>query len=322
MNRFLQHVKEGLAKTPKALSSRYFYDEIGDGLFQEIMQLEQYYLPACEMQIIQQQSQLMAKDLAQTHKSLQIVELGAGDGSKTKHLLKQFEPYFDALEYVAMDISESILDVNKQEVESEVSSIDISSVAGNYFQTYKDLPDTSYGRLVLFLGANIGNYLFDDAVAFCQYVKQGLRKNDAFIVAFDLVKHPRKIIAAYDDSEGITKAFNLNLLNRMNRELGADFDTSKFEHFPYYNPTNGITESHIVSLEDQIVHFSDGFDVRFEAFEAIHTEISKKYFPKDIQCLSDNSGLKISQTYYNSTKEYAFVSFTRNNEKTLNHINR
>ncbi len=266
------------------------------------------------MQIIQQQSPLMAKHLAEVHKTLQIIELGAGDGSKTKHLLNQFQPYFNALEYVAMDISENILCINKQEIESEVSGIVIRSKAGNYFQTYKDLPETSFGRLVLFLGANIGNFLLDDAVSFFQYVKQGLRENDAFIVAFDLMKHPRKIIAAYDDSKGITKNFNLNLLARMNREFGADFDTSKFDHFPFYNPANGVTVSHIVSLEDQIVHFSDGFEVRFEAFETIHTEISKKYFQKDIQYLSDNSGFKISQTYYDRNKEYAFVSFIRKNE--------
>jgi uncharacterized SAM-dependent methyltransferase len=95
----------------------------------------------------------------------------------------------------------------------------------------------------------------------------------------------------------------------MNHELGANFDLSKFDHFPFYNPVNGITESHIVSLESQKVCFSDGFEVQFEAFETMHTEISKKYFPKDIQYLSDNSGLKISQIYYDSLKEYAFVSF-------------
>jgi len=318
MNNFLQHIKEGLSKTPKELSSMYFYDESGDKLFQEIMQLEEYYLPACEMQIIQQQSQLMAKHLAGVHKNLQIVELGAGDGSKTKHLLNQFQPYFDALEYVAMDISENILCINKQVIESEVSGIDICSKAGNYFQTYKDLPETSYGRLVLFLGANIGNFILDDAAAFFQYVKQGLKENDAFMVAFDLVKHPRKIIAAYDDCKGITKTFNLNLLARMNREFGADFDISKFEHFPFYNPSDGTSLSHIVSLKEQIVHFSDGFEVQFESFETIYTEISKKYFPKDIQYLSDNSGLKIAQTYYDCNKEYAFVSFTRKNENLMN----
>jgi len=318
MNNFLQHIKEGLSKTQKELSSRYFYDEIGDKLFQEIMQLEEYYLPACEMEIIQQQSELMAKHLAGVHKNLQIIELGAGDGSKTKHLLNHFKPCFDALEYVAMDISENILCINKQEIESEVSGIDVCSKAGNYFRTYKDLPETSYGRLVLFLGANIGNFLLDDAVAFFHYVKQGLKENDSFIVAFDLVKHPRKIIAAYDDCKGITKTFNLNLLARMNREFGADFDISKFEHFPFYNPADGTSLSHIVSLENQIVHFSDGFEARFEAFETIHTEISKKYFTKDIQYLSDNSGLEISQTYYDCNKEYVFVSFTRKNDELIN----
>ena len=123
MSNFLQHIKEGLSKTQKELSSMYFYDESGDKLFQEIMQLEEYYLPACEMEIIQQQSELMAKHLAGVHKNLQIIELGAGDGSKTKHLLNQFKPYFDALEYVAMDISENILFINKKKLNQKCQAL-------------------------------------------------------------------------------------------------------------------------------------------------------------------------------------------------------
>ena len=140
MQQFLKHVKEGLSKPNKKISSHYFYDAEGDVLFQQIMQLDEYYLPRCEMQIINNKSEQLAKDISKTHKNLQIVELGAGDGTKTKHLLKQFKPYFSQLEYVALDISENVLKVNKKEIKA--GNINHYAVAGNYFETYKNLPQT------------------------------------------------------------------------------------------------------------------------------------------------------------------------------------
>lgn len=309
MNEFRNHVKEGLSKSPKKLSSRYFYDERGDALFQRIMKLEEYYLPACEMNIIRHKSEQIAGMIARIHPRLQIVELGAGDGSKTKFLLHRFASQFTKVEYVAMDISENILEINKKAVEGYVPAIQQQSLPGNYLQTYTTLPLTEKGRLVLFLGANIGNFLVEEAIHFFNFIKQGLRADDFFLVAFDLVKHPRKIIKAYDDSQGVTKAFNLNLLDRMNRELGADFNSALFDHFPYYNPLNGITSSQLISLTEQQVHFADGFSVHFEAFEAIHTEVSKKFFITDIETIAERSGMQLVETFFDADKEYAFVLF-------------
>ena len=312
MHEFLNHVKEGLNKSPKKLSSRYFYDARGDALFQKIMQLDEYYLPRCEMQIIESKSEKIAGDIALDHSSLQMVELGAGDGTKTKHMIKQFVPYFDKVEYVAMDISDNILAVNKREIESEVKEISYTSIAGNYFETYKNLTPTQDGRLVLFLGANIGNFPAPDAIDFFSFIRSNLSRNDFFLVAFDLAKHPRKILSAYDDSQGVTKQFNLNLLVRMNRELGANFDLEQFDHFPFYNPITGITSSQIISLKSQTVAFDDGFSAHFDAFEAIHTEVSKKFFWKDIEEVAHQSKMHIAQTYFDTNKEYAFVLFKPN----------
>ncbi len=309
MQEFFTHVKEGLSQTPKKLSSRYFYDDKGSALFQQIMQLDEYYLPLCEMEIIQNQSALIAKDISANHSSLQIVELGAGDGTKTKHLIRQFSYHFKPLEYIAMDISPNILTINKDEIKGEIQGINHISIAGNYFETYPNLNPSQYGRLVLFLGANIGNFSGSEAIVFFQFISKGLSSKDYFLVAFDLVKHPRKIIRAYDDSLGVTRQFNLNLLERMNRELGADFDVSNYEHFPFYNPVTGITSSHIISLKNQTVQFADGFTVTFYAYEAIHTEISKKFFWSDIKEIANKSKMNIIQSYYDSGKEYAFVLF-------------
>lgn len=152
MQEFFEHVKKGLSKSPKQLSSRYFYDAKGDALFQSIMQLEEYYLPRCEMQIIESKGGQMAQDIATVHPSLQIVELGAGDGTKTKHLLKQFEPHFAALEYLALDISVNVLATNKAEIRNEVEQIQHKSLAGNYFDTYQDLPTTPLWKIGAVLG--------------------------------------------------------------------------------------------------------------------------------------------------------------------------
>lgn len=309
MQEFLKHVKQGLSKKPKKLSSRYFYDANGDAIFQQIMQLDEYYLPVLENEIILQQSKQIAQDIAEIHQSIEIVELGAGDGSKTKTLLEQFLPNFETLKYIALDISENILSVNRQLISQSLPNVEIQTVTGNYFKTYPEIPKSNDGRLVLFLGANIGNFTSKSSVDFFKFIKLQLHPNDFFLVAFDMVKDPRKIIKAYDDSQGVTKAFNLNLLERINRELGADFEVSKFEHFPFYNPIKGITSSQIISLEPQVVTFKDGFRVNFDAFEAIHTEISKKYFHSDITSLASQSNMHIFKTYFNATNEYAFVLF-------------
>ena len=205
---------------------------------------------------------------------------------------------------------ENVLKVNKKEIKA--GNINHYAVAGNYFETYKNLPQTKYGRLVLFLGANIGNYIKPEAIDFFKFVKANLKDNDCFLVAFDLVKHPRKILAAYDDSQGITKQFNLNLLKRMNRELGANFDIDSFDHFPFYDPMTGITSSQIISLKEQTVRFKEGFLVDFDAYEAIHTEVSKKFFWSDIEEIAQASNMHIAKTYFDNNKEYTFVLFQPN----------
>jgi len=309
MGDFFEHVKEGLSKIPKEISSRYFYDAQGDALYQKIMQLEEYYLPRCEMQIIENQSDQMAQDISIGHCCLQIVELGAGDGTKTKHLLKRFKPHFRSLDYVAMDISDNVLAINEEEIRGEIQQLGYTGVAGDYFETYKSLPATSAGRLVLFLGANIGNYTIPDVIDFFSFVQSKLKTDDYFLVAFDLVKDPKEILAAYDDTQGITKEFNLNLLARMNRELGANFDISNFDHFPFYDPLTGMASSQIVSLKRQTIEFSDSFSVNFDRYEAVHTEISKKFFWSDIEKIAKVSKMEIAQTYFNDNKGYTFVLF-------------
>ncbi len=309
MNEFLIHVKNGLSQKPKFLSSRYFYDSRGDELFQQIMRLEEYYLPAYEMEIIKNKSKLLAEHISKGISKLHIIELGAGDGSKTKYFIKELRPCFTELSYTALDISSNILVENKIQIEQFVSNVEIEGIAGNYFNTFPLLKSDDSIKLVLFLGANIGNFSIENAIDFFSFIRNNLSHQDYFLVAFDLIKHPRKIINAYDDAKGITKAFNLNLLERINRELGANFNIDCFDHFPYYNPTNGITASHLISLKRQTVTLPDETIFHFEPFEAIHTEISKKFFISDIENIAQNANFSIQHHYYNDTKGYVFTLF-------------
>ncbi|MEX0997306.1 MAG: L-histidine N(alpha)-methyltransferase [Flavobacteriaceae bacterium] len=311
MNTFKNEVLKGLQQKPKKLSSKYFYDAKGDKLFQQIMQLDEYYLPKSELSIIKNHKEDIAKILKEYGNAIEILELGAGDGTKTVKLLEGFVNQKFSVKYLPFDISSNVLKINKQKISEKYNEIDVVPISGNYFKTYRDVPKEEVQRLVLFLGSNLGNYNLEEALDFLNFLKSGMKKNDHLIIAFDLVKHPRKIISAYDDSKGVTKQFNLNVLERINRELGADFNLNCFDHYPHYNPVTGVTFSYLISLKNQTVTFSSGEQFTFEKFEPIHTEISKKFFKQEIIDLSEKSELPIEDWFYDEEETYCFVLFKR-----------
>jgi L-histidine N-alpha-methyltransferase len=307
MPTFKEDILEGLDKTPKKLPSRYFYDDIGDALFQRIMKLEEYYLPRKEMEIIRSQSDMLARRLQTYHRAWEIVELGAGDGAKTVHLLQALVDHDLDITYRPLDISAHILEENRRMVQGQVPCLKIEPMAGNYFHTYPTLPKKAAGRLVLFLGSNIGNFTLSDAQSFIQLIRTTLSPNDFLLIAFDLVKDPRQILAAYDDREGVTAAFNLNLLTRINRELGANFIVDQFMHYATYHPDTGYTHSYLISTCHQEVLFPDGTSYTFDQWEPIHMEISKKYFLHEIEQLAKNSALHVDDIYRDQEGGYACV---------------
>lgn len=309
MEDFLAHVKAGLSAKLKKLSSRYFYDEEGSKLYQKIMASKEYYLPELEMAIIHQSSSAIARLLAAETAELEVLELGAGDGSKTVHILKAFAQHFPSLTFTALDISPSILAENRQRILKEIPLVHHESKAGDYFKTLAELEPSQKKRLFMFLGANIGNFTLDQAAEFLQFVKSAMAPSDYLLVAFDMVKDPETILKAYNDEGGHTAAFNLNLLSRINRELGGNFDLAKFKHHPFYNPLTGLCSSQLISLEAQKVQLVDGSEFEFKAFEPIHTEISKKYFRQDLLDLAEKSGMDISQSYYAPDEAYALILF-------------
>lgn len=301
---FLNDVIEGLSRPVKSLPSKYFYDKKGDQLFQQIMDMETYYLPGCERDIIANHSKEILSAVAKNAATLNVIELGAGDGRKTVEMLRQFEQSALPINYLPLDISPHILEVNKAIISENCSAIDISPIAGDYFKTMKQIRQNTGRKLVLFLGSNIGNYAPDNAVSFFSEVKSNLLVGDYMLVAFDLKKNPHKILAAYNDATGITKAFNLNLLRRMNRELHADFTLSNFDHYASYDPITGKTASYIVSLTQQKVKIDQTTFV-FKKDEVLHVEVSQKYDHEMIETLASKSGLKVENHFMDTKRNYS-----------------
>jgi len=306
---FKQDVLHGLRNKLKALPSRYFYDAKGDALFQRIMRLEEYYLPGCEKEIIENATENIADILYGRTSQWNVIELGAGDGSKTKALLKGFEQKGISVNYIPLDISSNVLQINRDNILGELPGISYEGVAGNYFRTFHTVKRKFSHNLILYLGSNIGNYTNERAVKFLQWLRKGMTDRDIALIAFDLKKQPHTILKAYNDSQGITRLFNLNLLERINRELNGDFIIDNFDHYPYYEPVSGTAYSYLVSLKDQIVTI-DGESFHFDKYELIHTEISKKYDLTEIHTLSVAGGFDVKLHFHDRRKYYSLSIFT------------
>ncbi len=305
---FASSVLEGLGSEPKRLESRYFYDDRGDALFREITGLPEYYLTACEREILSCQPEAMLADY-EAGTPLDVVELGAGDGTKSRHLLEAaMRKGFD-LRYVPIDISAAALDHLSDHMRARLPGLEVAPSRGDYLTSLHELHEkSSRPELLLFLGSNIGNYPDDEALALLASLAREMADEDMMLVGFDLRKDPWTIHRAYNDSAGLTREFNLNLLERINRELGGDFDLDAFDHYEPYDPVAGVASSFLVSLAQQTVAI-DSLDreFEFEPFELIHTEISRKYSPGEIDHLAGQSGLSIVRTLHDRREYFADV---------------
>ncbi len=303
---FKKEVLNGLKKNPKSLSSKYFYDDAGSKIFQEIMDMPEYYLPAAESEIIQTQSEAIANRINLS--KLDIIELGAGDGRKMVHFVEVLSQHIPELSYFPLDISEGILKANEELIKKKVPSVYFEGLAGDYIQTLSKLKDRTNPRLIVFAGSNIGNFRGEKAVDFLKFIKGEMKAGDFFILGVDLKKNPKKILPAYNDSQGITKGFNLNLLARINRELEGDFDLNDFDHYATYHPISGAAESFLVSLRQQTVTIA-GEKIEFQKDEVIQTEISQKYDRALLDDLSSAAGMSLVSFYTDSEGLFAWVLF-------------
>jgi dimethylhistidine N-methyltransferase len=301
LNDFASAVLQGLTSKPKFLSSQYFYDAQGSKLFQQIMNLPEYYLTLCEYEILKNYQQLLGGLITRHFGEFSLVELGAGDGLKTKILLKNFLQNSYTFDYQAIDISEKALIELAQDLEQDLPDLKFNTLNSDYFSGLQTLSQNQKGKLVLFLGSNIGNFNHTEAKKFLKTLRSNLLKGDFLLIGFDLQKDPQIILPAYDDAQGVTKAFNLNLLARINRELGADFQIQQFRHYPLYDPMLGCAKSYLISLVSQVVDIQGiNQKVSFRAWEAIHTEVSFKYHLPLIDEMAETAGFKLVKNFFDA----------------------
>jgi dimethylhistidine N-methyltransferase len=301
---FALDVLVGLSEIPKRLPSKYFYDDRGSELFQKIMDLPEYYLTNCEFNILETKKAEIANLI---HKDFfNLVELGAGDGRKTSLLIEHFMKEGLQFKYVPIDISERAMLFLIQLMNKRFPKLQTQGIVAEYFYGLKWLGKiTAQKNLILFLGSNLGNFNRPQSRVFLRNLWNTLNDGDFLITGFDLKKDIHLMRKAYNDKQGITSEFNLNLLRRINTELGGSFDLSHFQHYANYDVFTGAMESYLVSLQKQTVfieELSQTFD--FEAWEPIHTEYSYKYLESDISELAEATGFVIKKQLYDDRKYF------------------
>ncbi|QQL48987.1 L-histidine N(alpha)-methyltransferase [Mucilaginibacter ginkgonis] len=297
---FCDDVLAGLTAMPKHLDSKYFYDTAGDKLFQQIMACDEYYPTECEMEIFTRQTADIAEVLKGDGSPFNLIELGAGDATKSVNLLRELLNSGTDFTYMPIDISPNVISQLEDTLPKALPSLQIEGFPGEYFNMLKKAASANGKRnVVLFLGSNIGNMPVSDADFFCKLLHAHLSSGDMVFIGFDLKKNPKVILAAYNDSQGITKQFNLNLLTRINRELGADFDLPKFEHYPIYDPETGSCRSYLFSLVEQQVNICDE-SISFAKNELIYMEVSQKYSVDEVKEMATKANFTSVTDFYDS----------------------
>ncbi|MCO6510163.1 MAG: L-histidine N(alpha)-methyltransferase [Aridibacter famidurans] len=304
---FAEDVDKGLSADPKYLSSKYFYDDEGSRLFREIMKLPEYYLTRSEMEIFTEQGPEIFEAFGRNSDPFDLIELGAGDGIKTAVLVEHLIDEGADFRFVPIDISSEAIDSLTGGFHKRFPSLRIEPETGDYFarlETFREKSDRR--KIILFLGSNIGNFSREQAVGFFRDLRDVVNTGDRVLIGFDLHKNPRTILNAYDDSLGVTPKFNLNLLKRINRELGGDFDPDKFIHYASYHPIERAARSFLISDEDQTVRIEAlGKEYRFRQWEPIFMEISQKYDLQMIEELASESGFEIVRNFFDGNRFYA-----------------
>lgn len=301
---FARDVSAGLTARPKRLSCCYFYDAEGSQLFEEICRLPEYYIPAAEREILVAH----ADDLCATlPPDVTLVELGSGNADKTRLVIEALLRHQPALCYVPVDICRTVLEESAVRLLSDYPALEILAVAGEYQEGLQHLQARSTGpKLILWLGSNVGNFDRVDAAQFLRRVRDTMTVDDRLLVGIDLRKDRTILEPAYDDSRGVTAQFNLNLLARINRELGGHFDLDAFRHRAIYNEDAGRVEMYLNSLSDQSVAIDHlDFEVRFAEGEAIHTENSYKYSVAEIEMLVALARLRTEARWLDAGRRFS-----------------
>ena len=303
---FARDVLKGLLAENKNISSKYFYDDLGSKIFQKITRHKDYYPTRKEIEILSKNIPALPRII--NDDKIDIIELGPGDGSKSKIIIESFMSSDYKVNYYPIDISKKALNLISKKIKPN-NKLFIHGINGEYLSGLKFIKNKSKNlKLVLFLGSNIGNLRKQQSEVFIKNIKKNLYKGDYVLLGFDLKKDIKILNKAYNDSSNLTKKFNLNLLKRINNELNGDFKINKFEHVGLYNPKLGAMESYIVSKVNQkvkIKNLSQTFD--FKVYEPIHLEYSFKYSIDDIQHLCIKTGFASVKSFYDSKNYFTDV---------------
>lgn len=296
---------EGLGDEQRSIPSRFLYDEVGSALFEAITCLHEYYLTRKERSILRSRA---AEIVASVGKRVEIVEFGSGSAEKTRLLLGAALAGQKSLRFVPIDISQAALQASAVNLLNEHPGLDIVAIAAEYLDALQTLPEPKSPRLFLLLGSNIGNFEPLHAQSFLAQISKQMAPNDRLLVGIDLVKHASMIEVAYNDPAGVTSAFNKNLLSRVNRELGGQFDLNGFAHHAPYLEEHGKVEMRLVATQDQWVRIEGmSGSLRFKKGEHIHTEDSHKYTLDGFSALAFSSGLDLVDRW---TDEDAWFALT------------
>jgi dimethylhistidine N-methyltransferase len=304
-DRFLTDVLEGLGAPRKHLPCKYFYDRRGSELFDRICDLPEYYLTRTETSILQARARAIAHAIGE---QCMLIEYGSGSSTKTRILLDHLR---DPAGYVPIDIAQAHLSAAARGIELEYPSLRVLPVCADYTRPLPLPPPVRQARrrVVFFPGSTLGNFEPDAARAFLHQVRDVCGPGGGLLIGIDLKKDPSLLRAAYNDSAGVTAAFNLNLLQRINRELDGEFDLSQFSHHAFYNPGPGRVEMHLLSLRQQEVQVA-GVPVHFDEFENVFTESSYKYTPRQIDRLMAEAGFHLERRWMDERRWFS-VNYLR-----------
>ncbi len=303
---FSRDILNGLGRNPKRIASKYFYDARGSELFEEICEQPEYYLTRTELGILEDNATDIAAAIGP---NALVVEYGSGSGIKTRLLLDALE---EPVGYVPVEISTSALEASVENLAEEFPDVDMLPVSADFTQPVElPSPDQAARRTVVFFpGSTLGNFELGEATRLLRTMCIEMGRNGAAIVGIDLKKDSAILEAAYNDAAGVTRDFTLNLLTRINRELDADFDLSRFQHRAQYNALAGRIETHILSRADQVVRIGDR-NVTFANDEAMLVEYSCKYSQEDFATMAAKAGLRVVRTWTDSRNWFAVQMLER-----------
>jgi L-histidine N-alpha-methyltransferase len=301
---FGREVRAGLTRLPKSLSCAYFYDAEGSRLFEQICELPEYYLTRCERAILETHA---ADIVSRLPSPVTLVELGSGNAAKTRILIEALLHRQQTLCYTPIDICRPVLEASSIELLHGYPGLEVISVAAEYDDGLRHLQTAAARRkLIAWLGSNVGNFSRSDAGRFLHRVRETMGNEDRLLLGVDLRKDRTVLEGAYDDAQGVTAQFNLNLLARINRELGGHFDLGSFCHRAVYKEDAGRIEMYLDSLRQQTVEIDRlGLTVSFAAGEAIHTENSYKYSFAELDDLAAGADLRIEQRWLDRDGRFA-----------------